>query len=133
VSTTLAFTSLLVSAVQTDFIQINFSSIMLHVKISLEIYLVYFYYLSCYSHPCVNQGLLCAMGMSHPNLDIICIIERDFSLGGKITNNGGDGYAFILLLPNSTNEFIQELIKTFESHNFLAKIVTLNCNGLRIE
>jgi len=67
--------------------------------------------------------------ISHPNLDIICATARDFSLGGKITNNGGYGYAFILL-PNSTNEFIQEFIKTFESHNFPAKIATLNCNGL---
>ncbi|XP_018306322.1 mevalonate kinase-like [Mycetomoellerius zeteki] len=77
----------------------------------------------------MNQGLLRALGTSHPSLDIICGIARDFSLGGKIAATGGGGYAFILLLPNNSDEYIQDLIKMFESHNFPAKIANLNCSG----
>ncbi|XP_018340201.1 PREDICTED: mevalonate kinase-like [Trachymyrmex septentrionalis] len=81
----------------------------------------------------INQGLLRALGTSHPNLDIICTIARDFSLGGKIATRSGGKYAFILLLPNSSDELIQDLIKIFESHNFPAKIVSVNCSGVRFE
>ncbi|XP_018306339.1 LOW QUALITY PROTEIN: mevalonate kinase-like [Mycetomoellerius zeteki] len=80
----------------------------------------------------MNQGLLKALGMSHPNLDIICAIARSFSLAGKLASRGGGGYAFILL-ADSTDENIQDLITTFEAHNFPTKIVTLNCSGIRVE
>ncbi|XP_018340339.1 PREDICTED: mevalonate kinase-like [Trachymyrmex septentrionalis] len=81
----------------------------------------------------INQGLLRALGTSHPNLDIICTIARDFSLGAKIAANRKSGYVFTLLLASTSDEYIQDLIKIFESHNFTAKIVSLNCSGVRIE
>ncbi|KYN40680.1 Mevalonate kinase [Trachymyrmex septentrionalis] len=80
----------------------------------------------------INQGLRRALGTSHPNQDTICTIARDFSLGGKIVSSGGK-YVFILLLPNSSDELIQDLIKIFESHNFPAKIASLNGSGVRFE
>jgi len=80
----------------------------------------------------MNQGLLRALGTLHPNLDIICAIAQDSSLAGKIANHGY-GYAFILLLPGNSDEYIQNLIKIFESRNFSAKIANLNCSGIRVE
>ncbi|KYN13053.1 Mevalonate kinase, partial [Trachymyrmex cornetzi] len=50
----------------------------------------------------MNQGLLRALGTSHPNLDIICAIARNSSLGGKIAAGRGFGYAFVLLLPSDS-------------------------------
>ncbi|KAG5328761.1 KIME kinase, partial [Acromyrmex heyeri] len=90
----------------------------------------YYKYLMDLIH--MNQGLLRALNISHSNLDIICAIARNFSLGGKIVANGSR-YAFILLLPNTSDELIQHLIKIFESHNFPAKITSLNCSGVRVE
>ncbi|KYN13051.1 PREDICTED: mevalonate kinase-like [Trachymyrmex cornetzi] len=80
----------------------------------------------------MNQGLLKALGMSHPNLDIICAVAESFSLAGKLASKDGSGYAFILL-PNSTDEDIQNLITILESYNFPAEITTLNCSGIRVE
>ncbi|EGI61174.1 PREDICTED: uncharacterized protein LOC105150269 [Acromyrmex echinatior] len=90
----------------------------------------YYKYLMDLIH--INQGLLKALNTSHSNLDIICAIARNFSLGGKIVASRSR-YAFILLLPNTSNELIQHLIKIFESHNFPAKITSLNCSGVRVE
>ncbi|KYN40682.1 Mevalonate kinase [Trachymyrmex septentrionalis] len=80
----------------------------------------------------MHQGLLKTLSMSHPNLDIICAIARSFSFAGKLASKGEGGYAFILL-PNSTDEAIHDLITILESYNFPAKIATLNCSGIRVE
>ena len=81
----------------------------------------------------MNQGLRKALGMIHPNINTICAIARDSLLGAEIAANRGGGYAFILLLPSNSDEYIQDLIKIFESHNFIAKVASLNCSGIRIE
>ncbi|KAG5328758.1 KIME kinase, partial [Acromyrmex heyeri] len=82
----------------------------------------------------MNQGLLRALGTSPSNLglDIICAIARNFSLGGK-TAASGSRYAFILLLPNTSDELIQHLIRILGSHGFPAKITSLNCSGVRVQ
>ncbi|KAG5325616.1 KIME kinase, partial [Pseudoatta argentina] len=82
----------------------------------------------------MNQGLLRALGTSPSNLglDIICAIARNFSLGGKIAASGSR-YAFILLLPNTSDELIQHLIRILGSHGFPAKITSLNCSGVRVQ
>ncbi|KYN40679.1 Mevalonate kinase [Trachymyrmex septentrionalis] len=81
----------------------------------------------------MNQGLLKALGTSHPNIDAICSIARNSSLGAKITAIRAGGYVFILLLPSNSDEYIQDLIKIFVSHNFPTKIASLNCSGVRVE
>ncbi|XP_011882447.1 PREDICTED: mevalonate kinase-like [Vollenhovia emeryi] len=81
----------------------------------------------------VNQGLLHTLDMSHPNLDAICAIAQQFSLAGKLTGNGGGGYAFILLLPDSTDELISEVLDKLKSHNFSAKLTSINCPGVTID
>ncbi|XP_071580186.1 uncharacterized protein [Temnothorax nylanderi] len=83
----------------------------------------------------MNQGLLRALGMSHPNLDVICAIawQLSISFAGKLTNNGGGGYAFILLSPDSPATHINCILNELKSHNFSAQITNLNCNGVRNE
>ncbi|XP_071580191.1 mevalonate kinase-like [Temnothorax nylanderi] len=83
----------------------------------------------------MNQGLLCVLGMSHPNLDVICAIARQFSISfaGKLANNGGGGYAFILLSPDSPATHINCILNKLKSLNFSAQITNLNCNGVRNE
>lgn len=71
--------------------------------------------------------------MSHPNLDIICAIAQSFSLAGKLSCNGGGGHAIILLLPDSTDVIVNQLLDEFKSHSFPVKATNLNCNGVRVE
>ncbi|KAG5325586.1 KIME kinase, partial [Pseudoatta argentina] len=80
----------------------------------------------------MNQGLLKSLGMSHPNLDIICAIARKFLFAAKLAGKSGSRCAFILL-PRATSEDILDLITEFESFNFSTKVATLNCNGIRVE
>ncbi|KAG5339565.1 KIME kinase, partial [Acromyrmex charruanus] len=82
----------------------------------------------------MNQGLLRALSTSPSNLalDIIGAFARNFSFGGK-TAASGSRYAFILLLPNTSDELIQHLIKILESHGFPAKITSLNCSGVIVQ
>ncbi|XP_018401854.1 PREDICTED: mevalonate kinase-like [Cyphomyrmex costatus] len=80
----------------------------------------------------MNQGLLKALDVSHPNMDIICAIARSFSFAGNLASKGGGGYAFILLL-NDMGENIQKLITMLKSHDFSAEEVTINCCGITVE
>ncbi|TGZ52707.1 Mevalonate kinase [Temnothorax longispinosus] len=82
----------------------------------------------------MNQGLLRALGMSHPNLDVICNVITpllSISFAGKLANNGGGGYAFILLSPDSPDAHIDPIVNAYKLHNFTAEITKLNCKGVR--
>ena len=47
-----------------------------------------------------NQGLLCALGVSHPSLDRAVSIARKHGLHAKLTGAGGGGCALALLDPD---------------------------------
>ncbi|XP_024874660.1 mevalonate kinase-like [Temnothorax curvispinosus] len=84
----------------------------------------------------MNQELLRALGMSHPNLDVICNVITpllSISFAGKLANNGGGGYAFILLSPDSPDAHIDPIVNAYKLHNFTAEITKLNCKGVRNE
>ncbi|KAL6259743.1 hypothetical protein P5V15_009657 [Pogonomyrmex californicus] len=82
----------------------------------------------------MNQGLLCALGMSHPSLDFVCAIARKFSLAGKVAGSKG-GFAFIFLLPNNTNNHISQVSNELRRHNFHAVVTSLcgQWSGVRVE
>ncbi|XP_011639707.1 mevalonate kinase-like [Pogonomyrmex barbatus] len=83
----------------------------------------------------INQELLNSLGISHPNLDIICAIAQNHSLSGKMACLNKYGYAFILLLPSVTDDDIAKLIDELKSHNFDASITSLcgESSGVRVE
>ncbi|XP_011161993.1 mevalonate kinase [Solenopsis invicta] len=81
----------------------------------------------------MNQGLLQALGKSHPNLDIICAIAQKFSLAAKLTGKGEGGFAFITLLPNTTDELIDRLLIELKLYNFFGKVTTLCCSGVTVD
>lgn len=81
----------------------------------------------------MNQGLLSALGVSHPKLDIICSIAQYHSLYGKLTGAGGGGYAFILLPPNILEEVVAIITKQLIAEGFNVIRTKLGTNGVKIE
>ncbi|XP_011639914.1 mevalonate kinase-like [Pogonomyrmex barbatus] len=83
----------------------------------------------------LNQGLLNALGASHPYVDIICAIAQNYSLRGKMTYRGRCGYVFIVLPPNFMDNDLFRLINELESYNFSATVTNLcgKWNGMRVE
>ncbi|XP_072745943.1 mevalonate kinase-like [Anoplolepis gracilipes] len=81
----------------------------------------------------MNQGLLSILNVSHSKLDIICSMARSHSFAGKLTGAGGGGYAYILLLPNTENEYITYISELLTKEGFSVKRTSLGCNGVTIE
>ncbi|KAL6263798.1 hypothetical protein P5V15_003881 [Pogonomyrmex californicus] len=83
----------------------------------------------------LNQGLLSALGASHPFVDIICAIAQNYSLRGKMTYRGRCGYVFIVLPPNFMDNDLSRLIIELESYDFSATVTNLcgKWNGVRVE
>ncbi|KAL6259751.1 hypothetical protein P5V15_009665 [Pogonomyrmex californicus] len=79
----------------------------------------------------MNQGLLRALGMSSPNIEIICAIARKYSLASKITSDSE--FAFIFLLPNTNHQLIVKLTNELKSYNFPVIKTTMVCTGVRVE
>ncbi|XP_020297986.1 mevalonate kinase [Pseudomyrmex gracilis] len=81
----------------------------------------------------MNQGLLSALGVSHPKLDIICSIAQYHSLYGKLTGAGGGGYAFILLPPNILEEVVASVTEQLIAEGFNVTRTKLGTTGVKIE
>ncbi|KAL6259750.1 hypothetical protein P5V15_009664 [Pogonomyrmex californicus] len=79
----------------------------------------------------MNQGLLRALGMSSPNIEIICAIARKYSFASKITSDSGA--VFIFLLPKTNHQLIAKLKNELKSHNFPVIETTMVCTGVRVE
>lgn len=81
----------------------------------------------------VNQNLLSSCQVSHPTLDGICDEARKHSLGAKLTGAGGGGYAYVLLLPNTSDETITEISDTFLEKGYSVTLTNLGGSGVKIE
>lgn len=81
----------------------------------------------------LHQQMLCHLGLSHPKLNIICMIAQHYGFAGKLTGSGG--YAYILPPPDVTNakERILGLIQHLKAENFIVSGTIMSCNGVRIE
>ncbi|XP_070158432.1 mevalonate kinase-like [Polyergus mexicanus] len=81
----------------------------------------------------LHQQMLCYLGLSHPKLNIICLIAQHYGFAGKLTGSGG--YAYILPPPDLTNakERILGLIQHLKAENFIVSGTVMCCNGVRIE
>lgn len=82
----------------------------------------------------MNQGLLNALNVSHPKLEIICAMAWLHSYAGKLTGAGGGGYAYILLPPDTdNNKSIKVLTEQLEEKGFHVKMTSLGGSGVKIE
>ncbi|XP_011631882.1 uncharacterized protein LOC105423719 [Pogonomyrmex barbatus] len=83
----------------------------------------------------MNQGLLSALGISQPNVNIICAIAQNYSLRGKITYSDKCEHAFIILSPNFIDDDLAKLINELKAHNFSVTVTSLcgKWNGVRVE
>ncbi|XP_012535260.1 mevalonate kinase [Monomorium pharaonis] len=81
----------------------------------------------------INQGLLNALGVSHPRLEMICAMAKMHSYAAKLTGAGGGGYAYILLPPDIETESINSLSKELEEKDFYATTTSLGGSGVKIE
>ncbi|XP_048505924.1 mevalonate kinase-like [Athalia rosae] len=81
----------------------------------------------------VNQHLLSSCQVSHPTLDGICAKVRKHSLRAKLTGAGGGGFAYVLLLPDTSDETIQEITNTFVKQGYGVTLTNLGGPGVKIE
>lgn len=80
----------------------------------------------------INQGLLSSCKVSHPSLDRICLEAKKHGLSGKLTGAGGGGYAYILLLPDTSTQVISDITKELAAFGCSTILVDLGGAGLQI-
>ncbi|XP_011642576.1 uncharacterized protein LOC105430622 [Pogonomyrmex barbatus] len=78
-----------------------------------------------------NQSLLKALGLSNQNINLICAIAQKHSCSCKMISTSG--YVFILPLPTTTPEHIDQLKQDLKSHHFFViKDTYISCDSLKI-
>ncbi|EFN62323.1 Mevalonate kinase [Camponotus floridanus] len=79
----------------------------------------------------LSQKIFHDLGLSHPNIDIICAIAREYGFAGKLTSFGGK-YVYILLSPDVAEENIMRLSAHLMLVGFAVTKTSVNCSGVRI-
>lgn len=81
----------------------------------------------------MNQGLLNALDVSHPMLEMICAMAQLHLYAGKLTGAGGGGYAYILLPPDADSKSIELFSEQLEDKGFEITMTSLGGSGVKIE
>lgn len=82
----------------------------------------------------VNSGLLRAIGVSHPSLELIFRIASKNGFSSKLTGAGGGGFAIILLPEDFRNlENYRTMILELNSSNFKIVETDIGGSGMLIE
>ena len=76
-----------------------------------------------------NQGLLCALGVSHPSLDRAVSIARKHGVHAKLTGAGGGGCALALLDPDVASSKVRAT--QFATHDHMAEVASFHFSNLR--
>ncbi|XP_025266322.1 mevalonate kinase-like [Camponotus floridanus] len=80
----------------------------------------------------LHQLYFCFLKLSHPNIDMICDIVKEYGFAGKITNFGGR-YVCILLPPDAIDEDVMMLSAHLMSLGYYATKTSMSCSGVRID
>ncbi|XP_015592876.1 mevalonate kinase isoform X2 [Cephus cinctus] len=80
----------------------------------------------------INQGLLVACNVSHPSLDKICMEARRFNLSAKLSGAGGGGCAYVLLMPDTSENVIANFSEKLSSDGYTVQLTTLGGPGVEI-
>ncbi|XP_034946559.1 mevalonate kinase isoform X2 [Chelonus insularis] len=80
----------------------------------------------------INQSLLSACQVSHPALDDICAEARKHGLAAKLTGAGGGGYAYVLLLPDTSDDVVDHLVHVLTERGFGVTLTYLGGAGVHI-
>ena len=78
-----------------------------------------------------NQGLLCALGVSHPSLDRAVSIARKHGVHAKLTGAGGGGCALALLDPDAASNKVRVRATQFATHDHMAEVASFHFSNLR--
>jgi mevalonate kinase len=81
----------------------------------------------------VNQGLLSALGVSHPCLDqiaAICLCKGQ--LHAKLTGAGGGGFAFALITPFHTEAQVSAVKDELQSQGFECWDTNIAGDGIKL-
>ncbi|KAK9874177.1 hypothetical protein WA026_002529 [Henosepilachna vigintioctopunctata] len=81
----------------------------------------------------INHGLLSVLGVSHPSLENIISILKNYGLKGKLTGAGGGGYAICLIPSHFTDIKVDEVLLDIRNHGYDAKITVLGDEGVRVD
>ena len=79
-----------------------------------------------------NQKLLEALGVSHPALEDVIKISKEFGLSAKLTGAGGGGFALIVLPPSIHEKTIIEINERLVKKNFKCYQTCLGVEGVRV-
>jgi len=77
----------------------------------------------------MNQGLLCALGVSHPVLDTIGLAVSGLGVGFKLTGAGVGGNALVFIPQTVSEDLVRDKL---EEKGFIGDFVKVGVPGLRI-
>lgn len=80
----------------------------------------------------LNQEIIRDLGLSHPRLDIICMITKRYGFMGKLTSFGGR-YVYIMLPPYASEESIMNLSTHLTIEGFSVTMTSICCSGVKID
>eukprot|EP00250_Pteridium_aquilinum_P011815 c20323_g1_i1 orf=304-1428(+) len=66
----------------------------------------------------INQGLLQAMGVSHPSIELICRTTAKYQLRSKLTGAGGGGCVLTIVPDQLTSKTLDKLKGDLEAEGF---------------
>jgi len=81
----------------------------------------------------INQGLLTALGVSHPKLQDIVSTVSEYGLHGKLTGAGGGGVAFVLVRPDIPVDVLESAKATLKERGSQCWDVTIGGGGVKLE
>jgi len=80
----------------------------------------------------INQNILLALGVGHPQITKITGITTKYRLYSKITGAGGGGCVYTLAKSNVDNKIINEVIDELSRNGFDNFVAKLGVDGVKL-